>query len=269
VERYTAIDSVELAFEIMGEGPSTVILLHGFAADHRRTWIRSGVAPALASAGFRCIMPDARGHGDSGAPRDPHSYGDELLVADVSSLIYELGLLSVDLIGYSMGAFTALRTAATQPRVRRLVAAGVGGNLESHGTHAGTDAIAAAMEAPRAEDIADTRARAYRQFADATGADLPALAALQRARSRARAIPFDVIHQPVLVIAGTDDSLAGSPAELAARMSNAISATVSGHHLNALFDPRFTELCAAFLFEDGILHLPGNAASQRSERVGE
>jgi pimeloyl-ACP methyl ester carboxylesterase len=55
---------VSLCLEDNGEG-SPLLLLHGFPAT-RRLW--SAVAPHLVEAGFRVIVPDLAGYGDSAAP---------------------------------------------------------------------------------------------------------------------------------------------------------------------------------------------------------
>jgi pimeloyl-ACP methyl ester carboxylesterase len=55
---------VSLCLEDDGEGPP-LLLLHGFPAT-RRLW--SAVAPRLVRAGFRVIVPDLVGYGDSVAP---------------------------------------------------------------------------------------------------------------------------------------------------------------------------------------------------------
>ena len=60
--------------------------------------------------------------------------------------------------------------------------------------------------------------RAFRSFAEHTGADRFALAAIQRAatpEARTRLGDFNV---PTLVIVGDGDTLAGSPQELADRI---------------------------------------------------
>ena len=62
---------------------------------------------ALVSAGFRVIAYDRRGFGDSSAPWDGYSYDD--LAADLDTLINELGLEEVILVGFSMGGGEVVR----------------------------------------------------------------------------------------------------------------------------------------------------------------
>ena len=58
------IGDVTVCVEDEGEG-SPLLLLHGFPAT-RHLWSR--VAPLLVSAGYRVVIPDLIGYGDSGAP---------------------------------------------------------------------------------------------------------------------------------------------------------------------------------------------------------
>jgi pimeloyl-ACP methyl ester carboxylesterase len=104
--------------------------------------------------------------------------------------------------------------------------------------------IADAEERGAAEDAS---ARAFRSFAERTGADRAALAAFQRAETpitRARLADFRV---PTLVIAGDDDTLAGSAHLLADRIPGAVAKTITGTHLGAVMDPEFTRSIVEFV----------------------
>ncbi len=58
---------VELAYLREGVGGRPLLLIHGYP-ETKRIWWRN-VAP-LAAAGFEVIVPDLRGHGDSGLAAD-------------------------------------------------------------------------------------------------------------------------------------------------------------------------------------------------------
>jgi pimeloyl-ACP methyl ester carboxylesterase len=71
---------------------------------------------------YDVVMPDARGHGKSGAP--DHGYGYDDLAADVVDLIDALELAAPVLLGHSMGGMTAAVVASRNPkRLRGLVLA--------------------------------------------------------------------------------------------------------------------------------------------------
>lgn len=94
-----------------------LLLLHGGGLD-RRMW-----ADQLAAfPGRRVVVPDARGHGGSGAADAPHRLCDDLV-----ALLDELGIDRAILVGLSMGAGTAVDVALEHPgRVAGVVVSGAG-----------------------------------------------------------------------------------------------------------------------------------------------
>jgi pimeloyl-ACP methyl ester carboxylesterase len=106
---------VALAGDEAGE---PVVLLHGWP---QHWWIWRGVIPALASAGYRCICIDLRGHGWTDAP--PDGYEKEQFATDVLAALDELGVDRFKLIGHDWGGFAAFLIALREPeRVEKLLA---------------------------------------------------------------------------------------------------------------------------------------------------
>ena len=175
-----SFDGTRIAYTAQGAGPA-VLLLHGFGADHGLNWARPGVIDALVENGRRVIATDARGHGASDKPHDPERYAGDTMVRDAQAVLDHLGVERVDVIGYSMGGMVAARLVPDEPRTRSLVLGGVGERIlppRSGGRN--PEAIAAALLADDSSTAGSTTARAFREFADATGADREALAALSR-----------------------------------------------------------------------------------------
>lgn len=111
-----------IGFDERGEGPP-LVLLHGATSTGREDF--AAQVPLL-SKRFRALLPDARGHGRT---RWDAALGFELdrLVDDLGGLLDTLGLASCHLLGFSMGAYTAMAFAARHPeRVRTLVVLGAG-----------------------------------------------------------------------------------------------------------------------------------------------
>lgn len=237
-----APDGVRIHYEVDGDGPA-VVLLHGISADGQMNWEWTGIAPALRTAGFRTVAVDQRGHGGSDKPHEPAAYADDRFAADVSAVLDDAGIESCALVGYSMGAFMALRTTPREPRVSALVVGGIG---DSAPKRFDREAVARALEATEPADLPVCEARSIREYADATGADRLALAAIQRGRSD-QPFEFDAITVRALVIVGRDDELAGDAAELAGALQHAILIHVPGDHASALIEPAFSEAIVTFL----------------------
>lgn len=223
-----------------------VVLHHGFAADVSSNWTITGIVERLRADGRTVIALDARGHGRSGKPHDPSSYGHDVMSRDVSKLLDHLDFSLVDLIGYSMGGYVAAITAVRrEPRLRSVVIGGIGAPaLAKRGLD--RSAIADALLADDPRTVADRTARQFRRFAEATGSDRHALAAIMRAPFR----PVGDVSQiriPTLVLVGADDELATNPEILADAIPGARLVVTEGIHLRAPAVPAFAQAIIEFL----------------------
>ena len=105
------------------------------------------------------------------------------------------------------------------------------------------------MEADNPLALADPVARQFRTFAERGGNDLQALAAVAR-RPRAQSDPEAVrrIAQPVLIVAGADDAIAGSAQNLAAAIPNARLVVIPNrNHMTVVGDQRYKDAVREFL----------------------
>ena len=114
-------NGLDIGYDVQGAGPP-LVLLHGATSLGREDF--AAQLPGLAK-GFLVYMPDARGHGrtrwDAG---DGFRY--DWLVDDLVAFVDELGLDSFHLLGFSMGAMTALQFGARWPeRIRTLIVIGI------------------------------------------------------------------------------------------------------------------------------------------------
>ncbi|MBG0562678.1 alpha/beta fold hydrolase [Actinoplanes aureus] len=252
---FQATDGVEIFYQSW-DGRSDrppVLLHHGFIANGVTNWVLTGVVDALNSAGRRVITIDARGHGQSGKPHDPAFYGEVRMAEDVTTLLDLLGVSTVDLVGYSMGAVVSLITATRESRVRRLVIGGVGAAVVELGgvdtRVIGPAPLREALDAENPATITDPAAAGFRAFIDAVGGDRAALGA-QAQRMHAEPIPLDAISAPALVLAGRDDVLAGRPEVLAKAIPGARLKVIDGDHLGAVREPAFIAELLGFLSDD-------------------
>ncbi|MGE5146028.1 MAG: alpha/beta fold hydrolase [Candidatus Eiseniibacteriota bacterium] len=116
-------ESVEILYRVEGQG-EPLVLLHGFT-DNSEAWRDYGFVQPLMAAGRRLVMIDARGHGRSGRPHDPAAYAPRARAADVIAVLDALRLPRADVLGYSMGGWTAYCVAQFFPeRVRSVIAGG-------------------------------------------------------------------------------------------------------------------------------------------------
>jgi pimeloyl-ACP methyl ester carboxylesterase len=123
--------TLEIAYEQSGpaEGPP-VVLLHGFPDDVRAY---DGVAPPLAAAGWRVLVPYLRGYGPTRFldPQTPRSGQQAALGRDLKDFLDALGLERASLAGYDWGGRAACVVAALWPeRVAALVSIG-GYNIQN------------------------------------------------------------------------------------------------------------------------------------------
>ena len=81
VQYFHAADAARVAFRQIGAG-RPVLLIHGFFSNAVINWVKYGHAEKIAAQGFRVILPDLRGHGESARPHDPAAYPRDVLTDD-------------------------------------------------------------------------------------------------------------------------------------------------------------------------------------------
>src|SRR3972149_1990891 len=113
-------NGLALHYHTEGAGPP-LVMLHGATSPGKEDSLAR--LPAFKRA-FRLYVPDARGHAETkwDARR---GFSTEMLVADLAAFADALGLPTFHLLGFSMGAMTALQFAVRHPgRLRTLVLVG-------------------------------------------------------------------------------------------------------------------------------------------------
>jgi pimeloyl-ACP methyl ester carboxylesterase len=107
---YAPVNGVEVYYAVYGEG-EPLILLHG-GLERIESF---GPNIAALAEGRQVIGVDLQGHGRTLPFERPMTF--ENMATDVAELIKWLGLEKTDVMGYSMGGITALRTAIDHPEV--------------------------------------------------------------------------------------------------------------------------------------------------------
>ena len=238
---------VEISYVDEGAG-SPVLLIHGFASNHRVNWVGTGWTKFLRDAGYRVIALDNRGHGESEKLYDPSHYSASIMADDAARLIEHLGLGQVAVMGYSMGArIAAFLTMQRPDLVSRAIFAGLAERMVTG--VAGSDAIALGLEAADIRDGTDPGARAFRIFAEQTKSDLKALAAcIRSSRVKIKSEALAAIRVPVLVVAGEADDVAGAVQPLVDMIPSAKGVVLPGrNHMNAVGDKGYKLAVLGFL----------------------
>jgi pimeloyl-ACP methyl ester carboxylesterase len=114
-------NGIDIGYDVHGAGPP-LVLLHGATSIGSRDF--AAQIPLFARA-FHLYVPDARGHGrtrwDVAA-----GFRYDWLVDDLAAFVDGVGLETFHLVGFSMGAMTALQYAVRSPeRLRTMTIVGI------------------------------------------------------------------------------------------------------------------------------------------------
>jgi pimeloyl-ACP methyl ester carboxylesterase len=114
-------NGLDIAYDVHGAGPP-LVLLHGATSIGREDF---AAQIPLFSKAFRLYLPDARGHGRTRWDvADGFRY--DWLVDDLAGFVDALGLETFHVVGFSMGAMTALQYAVRFPdRLRTMTIVGI------------------------------------------------------------------------------------------------------------------------------------------------
>jgi pimeloyl-ACP methyl ester carboxylesterase len=252
-------NDVKIYYEIEGEGQD-LIMIHGFAASIEINWRQPNWISTLRNEN-RLILIDCRGHGKSDKPYDPAKYGRHMK-EDVIKLMDHLSILKANFFGYSMGGNIALNILLSEPN--RVNCAIIGGFIPSPANpeliKQFYEPVIHGLKTDNKKEIKNPIAKNFRAFADSTGADLKALAAVMEGNfiQKDESLTFDSlatiktlfkkVKVPVLSVVGTDDELIQNKTLIAELMPGACHFQIQGRdHLTVVPDPRFHMMVRTFL----------------------
>ncbi|MBV4463852.1 alpha/beta hydrolase [Pseudomonas sp. SWRI79] len=112
---FAELNGIRMHYIDEGQGP-LVILLHGFPYLWYM-WRRQIVA--LTEAGYRVVVPDQRGFGQTDRPDAIEAYDMTQAVGDMVGLMATLGETSAVIIGHDLGAWVAQAAAMLRPDLIR------------------------------------------------------------------------------------------------------------------------------------------------------
>ncbi|AKF79081.1 alpha/beta hydrolase [Myxococcus fulvus 124B02] len=106
----SSTDGTSLHYRVIGDGPRTVVLVHGWMVSGA-VW--DGLVERLDLTGLRLVIPDARGTGQSG--KAAGGYTLEGLARDVLTVVDAVGAERFTVVGHSMGGQLAQWVASEVP----------------------------------------------------------------------------------------------------------------------------------------------------------
>jgi pimeloyl-ACP methyl ester carboxylesterase len=236
VPEFRSVDGLRIAYHELGEG-RPIVLLHGFMGFGSQ-WISAGPAAALAEDGFRVILPDLRGHGESARPHDPAGYPPDALAEDMLALVEELGLDDYDLGGYSLGGRVTLRMLVRGARARRAFIAGQGLDALDGNTSRTGPVRRALMSIVHLEEL-DPAAQQMASWIDQLGADPYALLHVLDTHVPTPISAVRQVSVPTMVVVGDGDEAHVSAADLAAALPSSQYVRVPGDHWTTFAGPDF------------------------------
>lgn len=240
------LGGLPIAVHVAGRGRD-LVLIHGYFSNAWTNWIRYGHAAKLVDAGFRLIMPDLRGHGDSAKPHDPAAYPVDALTDDNLALVDQLGLTDYDLGGYSLGARTTARMLARGANPGRVILAGMGlrglvQTLDNGGYYRNVLTNLGTFERGSSEWMTEA-------FLKTTKGDPVAMLNILNTFADTPADTIAAFAQPTAVICGADDQDNGVAQELAELLPHGRYVEIPGNHMNAVTRKELGQAMVDFLTE--------------------
>jgi pimeloyl-ACP methyl ester carboxylesterase len=224
-----------LAYDVLGDGP-TVLLQTGLTL-RRDDWADRGYVAAFAD-GYRVVMTDSLGHGDSDWSTDRARYAREHRAGDIVAVLDDIGVERAHLIGYSMGGWIASGVLVHHPE--RLASLVIGG----WDPIAGLAAAVAFMKDTFGFDMTFESVLAYGRKADPQAAAwitpdvLPALRCCWDVMEQLDGVDEAIgrFEQPLLLWDGVDDPYHGAARKIVARYPHVQFLETPGDHIGALHD---------------------------------
>lgn len=131
--QYMELDTgITMAYVELGKAEGDpVVLIHG-VTDSFISF--SQVAPRIAAAGYRVIVPELRGHGHTDKPEEG-PYTIDMHAADINALLTGLDITAAHITGHSLGSLIAQGMAIQYPdKVSSLTLIASSGKVEGNAT---------------------------------------------------------------------------------------------------------------------------------------
>jgi pimeloyl-ACP methyl ester carboxylesterase len=236
-------DGVQLAYHEIGQG-RPLVLIHGYMSS-ATVMAQGGFAERIVGRGYRVILPDLRGHGDSAKPHEAAAYPPDALADDGLALIEHLGLTDYDLGGYSLGGRIVIRLLARGATPGRAIVGGQGLEAVIHTVGRGGHFRRVLTNFGTFEP--GTSERATEDWVTSSGGDPVALVRVLDTFADTTMEELARITIPVLVLTGADDGHNDTAAALASALPNGRYVMLPGNHFTAAIGSEFEAAVGSFL----------------------
>lgn len=219
---FNSFDDTKIAYTDEGKG-KPILLIHGFI-NTRKSWDQTALKKDLLAKGYRVIVPDLRGNGDSDKPHDDDAYSQDAEVIDLMFLMVELKLSKYWAVGYSRGSIILAKLLTKDKRLKKAVLGGMGIDFTNRNWHRRI----IFRDAFNGKITEETKGAV--DYAKSIGADLKSLYLQQKHQSVTTKRQLQYVKARVLVIAGDKDLDNGDPEALHKTIPKSKFQLVSGDH---------------------------------------
>ncbi|OZV70540.1 alpha/beta fold hydrolase [Winogradskyella aurantia] len=241
---FISFDGTKIAYSDHGNG-KTVLLIHGFIVDGNYNWGKSELKKQLINQGYRVIVPDLRGNGNSDKPVDENAYKNNAEIKDLMALIDHLQTDEYMAIGYSRGAIVLANLVTKDKRITKAVFGGMGIGFTNPNWHRRIEF--GNVFSGRTEPNEMTRGAV--DFAKNLDVNFKIMGYLQDYQPETTVTELNNIEIETLIICGDEDLDNGNPKELQEQLPNSKLSLVSGDHMSTPFSMAFAESIIEFLNE--------------------
>lgn len=242
VSYFTGSQGHKIAYRDSGDSTEVVVLLHGFL-NSGANWEGTSLLETLRDEGYRVIIPDLLGNGDSDHPDDATAYADHAEARQVMELLANLGIRQYTVLGYSRGATVAADLLLRDPRIKRAILGGMGYDF----TNPEWPRRLAFAEGFRAGQSADPDVQSAIDYANSIDRDLTTLYYQQLHQPSVSPDELRSVPIPVLIVSATGDRSNGDPGRLERLFEFGKLSIVPGTHDDAYQNPVFAAAVMGFL----------------------
>lgn len=236
---FESFDGTKIAFSDEGSG-NAIVLLHGFL-NSGKSWENTKLKNDLLEKGYRVIVPDLRGCGQSDKPQEDKFYQDNAEIKDLKLLVDHLKIQHYAAIGYSRGSIILAELLTEDARISKAVLGGMGIDF----TYPHWERRVAFANAFDGEVSEMTRGAV--DYAKSINADFRSLHLQQKYQPSTSREELGKIKPKILVIAGDADFDNGNPEALSKVFKNSKLAIVPGDHNGTWKIQEFSDEILSFL----------------------